>query len=117
MECRTGSVCYNCHKQGHTQKQCTLPRESIQQVDVERADEDNDETKPHVLMIQLWRLFVAGSVLRIGSMLKIAVDRGSEVHVIPHYLVKTWTEEFQSDVDLRLRGAGRESRRSLDRQL
>ncbi len=106
--CRTGRVCYNCHKQGHTMKQCTLPRRNVQQVDVEEQDEDDDETKPRVLMIQFWKLFIEDSTLRVGSMLMIAIDSGSEVHVIPYYLVKAWTKEFQSDVDLRLRGAGRE---------
>ncbi len=40
-------------------------------------------------------------------MLMIAIDSGSEVHLNSYYLVKAWTEAFQSDVDLRLRGAGR----------
>ena len=77
-------------------------------MDVEEQDEDNDETKPRVLMIQFWKLFVEDSTLREGSILTIAIDSGSEVHVIPYYLVKAWTEQFQNDVDLRLRGAGLE---------
>ncbi len=73
-------------------KQCTLPRRSVQQVDVEEPDEEDDETKPRVLMIQFWNLFVEDSTLRVGSMLMIAIDSGSEVHMIPYYLVKAWTE-------------------------
>ena len=55
-ECRTGGVCYNCHKQGHTQKPCTLPRRNVQQVDAEDfEDDDQDDVEPHVVMLQFWR--------------------------------------------------------------
>ena len=92
-ECRTGRVCYNCHKQGHTQKTCTQPRRAIQQVDAEYPDDEEQEEEEHrVLMLtMLMKAYETENTLSIGSILKIAVDSGSEVHVIPKYMVEVWS--------------------------
>ena len=58
-------------------------------------------------MIQV-TMFHVDDKLRIGSELKLAVDSGSEVHVIPKCLVELWSSELQRGENVLLKGAGQE---------
>ena len=51
---------------------------------------------------------LADTSLRIGSILKIAIDSGSEVHVIPKHKVELWNDELQNGESILLNGAGHE---------
>ena len=107
-DCRTGRVCYNCHKPGHSMKQCTLPKRSVQELEAELVEEPEEEEEHLMFMLEFLKAPREEDELRVGSTLQIAVDSGSEVHAMPYKLVKHFVEEMKSDTMMLLRGAGRE---------
>ena len=53
-------------------------------------------------------MFHTDDRLSTGSDLKLAVDSGSEVHVIPRWMVELWSDLLQRGEDIILKGAGHE---------
>jgi RNase P/RNase MRP subunit p29 len=104
-ECRTGRVCYNCLKPGHTMKNCMAPRRVVQQIEGDYLADGDEEQ--NVLMLTT-NGYKEKDQLKIGGTLKLAVDSGSELHVIPRRLVQDWIERIQNGKNLLLKGAGQE---------
>ena len=63
-------------------KQCTLPRRVVQEVEAELVEDTEEE---HLMfMLEFGKSSSrTEDELRVGSILQIAVDSGSEVHAIP----------------------------------
>ena len=75
-------------------KNCTLPRRVVQQVESDYLVEEPNEEQ-QVLMLQSGD-HKENDQLTTGSILKLAIDSGSELHVIPRRLVRKWIEHIQN---------------------